>query len=87
MRLCGVASQNITAYNGALAEVFAALQPINAINYLYRYNSQTSPLGHNYVKDVPIDGYDPVVAQQLVSHCELSYQSFKKIYKVEASTN
>lgn len=83
MRLCGVSSQNITAYNGALADIYAALQPIAILNYLYKYSAQTSRLGHNYVSNAPID-YEPEVADQLVANCELSYQSFKKLYKVEA---
>lgn len=74
----GVASQNITAYNGAIADVYAALEPLTRLNYLSRYSSLTSRLGEAYVKAFPIEDYDRVTGEKLVEKCEIAYQAFKK---------
>lgn len=77
MRFLGVTSQNITAYNGALADVYAALQPLKKLNFLSRYNSLTNRWGTSYVQASHID-YDRVTGEKLVEKCELSYQAYKK---------
>lgn len=77
MRFLGVSSQNVTAYRGALADVYAALQPLNKLNFLSRYNSLTSRMGTTYVEASPID-YDRVTGEKLVANCELIYQAYKK---------
>ncbi|KAI8639728.1 hypothetical protein BD408DRAFT_420990 [Parasitella parasitica] len=78
MRLCGVSSQNVTAYNGAIAEVYAALEPVSRLSFLSRYNSLTNRWGKAFVGAKPIVDYDRVTAEKLIEKCELAYQAFKK---------
>ncbi|KAL9538346.1 hypothetical protein MBANPS3_011003 [Mucor bainieri] len=78
MRMCGVASQNITAYNGAIADVYAALEPLSRLSYLKRYNSLSTRWGKPYVGAQAIPDYDRVTAEKLIEKCELAYQAFKK---------
>ncbi|KAI8968272.1 hypothetical protein BDF20DRAFT_827920 [Mycotypha africana] len=80
MRIAGVASQNITAYNGSIADVYAALQPLNCLNYLYRYSSLSTRWGKPYVEAVQLPNYDRLTAEKLVEKCELTYQAFKRRY-------
>lgn len=77
MRFSGIASQNITAYNGAIADVFAALEPLSRLSFLSRYSSLTNRWGRAYVTAVSIPDYDRVTGEKLVEKCELAYQAFK----------
>ncbi|KAI7860886.1 hypothetical protein BDC45DRAFT_563072 [Circinella umbellata] len=79
-RTFGVTSQNITGYRGAVADVFVALQPLNALNYLYRYTSLTNWRGFSYVEPMEVSDYDPIDAEKLLQHCELAYQTWKNKY-------
>ncbi|KAI8138569.1 hypothetical protein BJV82DRAFT_288139 [Fennellomyces sp. T-0311] len=76
-RFAGVTSQNITGYRGAIADVFVALQPLNALNYFCRYTSLTSWRGVSYTEPVMLPDYDPMTAEKLLQHCELAYQAWK----------
>ncbi|KAI9468265.1 MAG: hypothetical protein EXX96DRAFT_591511 [Benjaminiella poitrasii] len=77
-RWLGINSQNITAYNGAIADVYTALEPLTKLNYLTRYCSSSRRWGEAYVTTYPIMDYDRVTAEKLVEKCELAYQAFKK---------
>jgi 17beta-estradiol 17-dehydrogenase/3beta-hydroxysteroid 3-dehydrogenase len=77
MRFAGVASQNISAYNGAIADVYAALEPLSRLSFLCRYNSLTNRWGKAYVSAMSIPDYDRVTGEKLVEKCELAYQAFK----------
>ncbi|KAI7905187.1 uncharacterized protein BX663DRAFT_502056 [Cokeromyces recurvatus] len=77
-RLFGVNSQTITPYNGAIADVYTALEPLSKLNYMMRYCSSTSRWGNAYVTKYPIMDYDRVTGEKLVEKCELAYQAFKK---------
>ncbi|KAI8393584.1 uncharacterized protein BYT42DRAFT_551563 [Radiomyces spectabilis] len=77
-RLCGVTSQNITGYNGAIADVFVALQPLAAVNYWFRYCSLSNRWGKAYVEAQALEEYDPEIAEKLLQKCELAYQAWKK---------
>ncbi|KAI9274677.1 hypothetical protein BDA99DRAFT_498218 [Phascolomyces articulosus] len=79
-RFFGITSQNITGYRGAIADAFVALQPLNTLNYLYRYTSLTSWRNVSYVEAKTIPDYDPIDAEKLLQHCELSYQTWKNKY-------
>lgn len=72
----GVASQTITSYNGAVADVYAALQPLNKMSFLCRYGALCSRWGTTYVRASPIP-YDRTTAEKLIEKCELAYQAFK----------
>jgi hypothetical protein len=85
MRFSGVASQNISAYNGAIADIYAALEPLSRLSFLCRYSSLTNRWGKSYVAAMSIPDYDRVTGEKLVEKCELAYQAFKKI--TVAATN
>ncbi|KAG2219690.1 hypothetical protein INT45_001862 [Circinella minor] len=85
-RTFGVTSQNITGYRGAVADVFVALQPVHALNYLYRYTSLTNWRGTSYVEPMEVPDYDPIDAEKLLQHCELAYQTWKNKYLQSLST-
>ncbi|KAI7880676.1 NAD(P)-binding protein [Lichtheimia hyalospora FSU 10163] len=76
-RFCGVTSQNITGYRGAVATVFVALQP-HLIDYFVRYTSATTAWGRSFVTSAPIEGYDKREASKLLQHCEMAYQAWKR---------
>ncbi|RCH85257.1 hypothetical protein CU098_009462, partial [Rhizopus stolonifer] len=82
MRFLGVISQNISAYNGAIADVYVALAPLSTLDYLLRYSSCTNRWGKAYVDARTIPGYNRDIAEKLVEKCELSYQAFKKAYNI-----
>ncbi|KAG0166321.1 hypothetical protein DFQ30_007337 [Apophysomyces sp. BC1015] len=75
-RLFGLASQNITGYNGAIADVFVALQSLSALNYTFRYTSLSNRWGAAYVEAQNLD-YNPTTAEKLLNHCEGTYQAWK----------
>ncbi|KAJ8655341.1 hypothetical protein O0I10_009030 [Lichtheimia ornata] len=75
-RFCGVTSQNITGYRGAIASVFVALQP-HLVDYFVRYTSATTAWGRSFVTLAPIEGYDKREASKLLQHCETAYQAWK----------
>ncbi|KAI8335654.1 hypothetical protein EDC96DRAFT_524667 [Choanephora cucurbitarum] len=83
MRILGVASQNISSYNGAIADVYVALAPLASLDYLLRYNSYTNRWGTPYVEALTIPKYDHDIAKKLVDKCELTYQAFKKSNSVQ----
>ncbi|KAI9005828.1 hypothetical protein CLU79DRAFT_574500 [Phycomyces nitens] len=83
-RILGVQSQNITAYNGALADVFAALQPLGALNYMFRYLSLSDRMGNAFVEPQTLDNYDPLVAEKLIQKCEIVYTAHKRNASNEA---
>lgn len=78
MRWIGIQSQNITAYNGAIADVYAASEPLSKMDHLKRYSSLTDRWGHSFVRGIPVHDYDPDQAEKLVEKCELMYQAIKK---------
>ncbi|KAI9257695.1 hypothetical protein BY458DRAFT_518635 [Sporodiniella umbellata] len=78
MRWIGVQSQNITAYNGAIADVYAAREPLSDMDHTKRYSSMTSALGKSFVRAIPIHDYDAASAQKLLEKCELIYQAHVK---------
>ncbi|KAI9361493.1 hypothetical protein BD770DRAFT_317288 [Pilaira anomala] len=75
-RFIGVASQTITSYNGAVADIYAALQPLNKLSFVCRYGSLCSRWGTSYVRAFPIK-YDRYTAEKLIGKCELAYQAYK----------
>ncbi|KAI8975984.1 hypothetical protein BDB01DRAFT_853484 [Pilobolus umbonatus] len=78
MRWAGVTSQNITAYNGAISNAYAALTPSSELNYLYRYSSLSTRRGSPYVEGYPLLEEDPKIIEKLVRNCETLYQAKKK---------
>ncbi|KAG1434345.1 hypothetical protein G6F56_014348 [Rhizopus delemar] len=78
MRWIGVESQNITSYNGAIADAFTASEPISNMDYKKRYSSMTNALGKSFVRAIPIHDYDSDSAEKLLEKCELIYQAHKK---------
>ncbi|KAL0075181.1 hypothetical protein F4703DRAFT_1890095 [Phycomyces blakesleeanus] len=77
-RILGVQSQNITAYNGALADVFVALQPLGVLNYMFRYLSLSDRMGNAFVEPQTLDSYEPLVAEKLIQKCEIVYLAHKR---------
>ncbi|EIE82787.1 hypothetical protein RO3G_07492 [Rhizopus delemar RA 99-880] len=78
MRWIGIQSQNITSYNGAVADVYTALEPISNIEYSKRYSSMTDRWGRAFVRAISIHDYDSDSAEKLLLKCELVYQAHKK---------
>ncbi|KAJ8651934.1 hypothetical protein O0I10_012481 [Lichtheimia ornata] len=78
-RFLGVSSQTITGYAGAISNVYVALQPLKALNYLYRYTSLADRWGTPYVEATTVSDYDPMTAEKLLQHCELAYQAQKRL--------
>ncbi|KAI8371112.1 hypothetical protein BD560DRAFT_396154 [Blakeslea trispora] len=82
MRIMGVASQNISSYNGSIADVYVALAPLTTLNYLLRYGSLTNRWGKPYVEALTIPKYDHTIAERLVGNCELTYRAFKNSHSI-----
>ncbi|KAG0743361.1 hypothetical protein G6F57_008157 [Rhizopus arrhizus] len=78
MRWIGIQSQNITSYNGAVADVYTALEPISNIEYSKRYSSMTDRWGRAFVRAISIHDFDSDSAEKLLLKCELVYQAHKK---------
>ncbi|KAI8329141.1 hypothetical protein BC941DRAFT_443575 [Chlamydoabsidia padenii] len=76
MRFIGVTSQNITAYRGAMADVFVALTPVSSLKATWRYLALTDRWGTSFVEEYPID-VDMNIAQELTKKCELAYQAYR----------
>ncbi|KAF7720908.1 hypothetical protein EC973_005783 [Apophysomyces ossiformis] len=76
-RWFGLVTQNITGYNGAIADVFVVIQSLTVLNYMLRYNSLTSRWGTPYVKGEKLEDYDQGTAEKLINHCERAYQTWK----------
>lgn len=74
----GVISQTISSYNGALANVYASIQPIDTMDIFCRYGALCDRWGNAYVDAIPLENYDGKIAHKLVDNCELAYQAFKK---------
>ncbi|KAI9318127.1 hypothetical protein BX666DRAFT_1935026 [Dichotomocladium elegans] len=77
-RLCGVSSQNITNYRGAIANVFVAYQPLDALEYYCKYYSLTSRWGRSFVEARNIEEFDQLDAEKLLKHCETAYHAHKR---------
>jgi 17beta-estradiol 17-dehydrogenase/3beta-hydroxysteroid 3-dehydrogenase len=76
LRVCGVTSQTVTAGNGSVSNIYAALQ--TNLSYLNRYCSCVDRWGNPFVEARSIPGYDPITAEKLTQRCEATYQAFKK---------
>lgn len=74
-----MSSQTITGYAAAISNVYVALQPLKALDYLYRYTSLADRWGTPYVEAATIPDYDPITAEKLLQHCELAYQAQKRL--------
>ncbi|KAI9311471.1 hypothetical protein BX666DRAFT_1995442 [Dichotomocladium elegans] len=86
-RFCGVASQNITGYKGAIASVFVSTEPPTLLDYRYRYTSATSPWGTSYVAASPVHDFDYDSARDLIQNCEITYQMWKSRLQDKVAEN
>jgi 17beta-estradiol 17-dehydrogenase/3beta-hydroxysteroid 3-dehydrogenase len=63
LRFCGVTSQTVTARNGSVSNIYAALQ--TNLSYLNRYCSCVDRWGNPFVEARSIPDYDPITAEKL----------------------
>ncbi|KAG0226202.1 hypothetical protein B0O80DRAFT_136737 [Mortierella sp. GBAus27b] len=77
LRICGEPHQTINGYHGAFANVYAALkQPVDELDYLFKYGSYSTRTGKEYLKVEKIVEYDESQAKMVLEELEKLRLSF-----------
>ncbi|KAI9318128.1 hypothetical protein BX666DRAFT_2120836 [Dichotomocladium elegans] len=85
-RFCGVNSQTINGFQGAISNTHVAFEPLETLDPYCRYYSLSSRLGKSYVQAIKVRDFDPSLAKEFMGLCEDLYLSrIKHIKDVECT--